>query len=128
MIRSANIQDEWHWMESHVERMIERTREPFTAGDVYDEVAAGNARLFVADDGFVIWKVRICPHTQECTLWIWITWGNGPDMIGRYEQDLVKLGEMIGASRVAFRSPRKGYARVLGDQWKPAHIEYERRI
>lgn len=128
MIQPARIEDHWSWMEPHVRRLMERNKELNTPEDLYEAVSTGKAQLFVAPDGFVIWSIRQCPRTKDLTFWVWVAWGNGGNMIHRYEPELVKLAELAGAKKMAFSSPRKGYQRALDEQWSVARVEYERSL
>lgn len=128
MLKPADIRREWPWVRPGLERAIEKSAETLWPEDVYAAVVNGQAQLFTAPDGFVVWKMNVCPYTGNRTLWVWFVWGEGGDMIARYQGQLAELAKHAEADRLAFQSARRGYERVLDDSWSVARVEYERVI
>ena len=128
MLRPADIRREWDWVRPGLERALAKSAEKLRPEDVYAEVVTGQAQMFAAPDGFVIWKVHVCPYTGHRTLWVWFVWGEGGDMIARYQDQLVELARHAEADRLAFQSARRGYERALDENWSVARVEYERVI
>lgn len=128
MLQPDDALSAWPRIEGRVRETLARTGECDTAETVLVALKNGDAKLFVAEDGFVIWTIRVCPRSAERTLWIWLAWGDGGRMIERYQDELTVLAQLAGAGRVAFSSPRRGYERALDSSWKPVCTEYERRV
>ena len=113
-----------HWPQilPGIEALRQKTGAAWTAAEVYQAVASGEYRLFVAPEGFVVAKVRIRFGVPE--MYIWLAYGQG-QVVERYEAEILALARAAGARRITFQSPRLGWRRK---GWTMETISYRRDL
>lgn len=124
----GDIEQEWPWVELALQRVAVRDQQSWSPHHVRAEIEAGDAHFFVCPHGFVVWRIRVCEFSGKRTFWVWVAYGEGGDILGRYEEQLAQLARMCGAECIAFSSSRRGYLRRLKRPWRAVRVEYERSV
>lgn len=119
-----DIREEWSRIKDSLSKILFSSD---SIEEVYHKCRTKEAFLFVVPEGYIIVNEFKDDDGQK-VLFLWAAYGEGINLIKEYEQDIDELAKMIGASKVAFRTIRKGFERVLSDKWSVAHIEYRKRI
>ncbi len=82
------------------------------------------AFLFMAKEGFVI--LSPIATSKGVVLSIEIAYGLGMGLIDRYSPHIEQFARDIGATRIQFNSPRRGFERLPG--WTVSTVTYQRSI
>lgn len=91
--------------------------EDWIAEDVYHEIRSGEAALHVAVNdsgfaGFLILQKRTTEYTKQPFLHVWLAYNEGDaDIIDAGLGVIRETAARIGAQKITFGSPRKGWAK-----------------
>lgn len=73
--KPGNIRHEWHWVRPVLEELLADNPDCGTIPeDVYHEVKAGTAHLWVMPVGMVITQFEFDVHSGDKVLFIWFAW------------------------------------------------------
>ncbi|MGI0011621.1 MAG: hypothetical protein ACREAE_09505 [Nitrosopumilaceae archaeon] len=119
-----DIREEW----SRIKDSLTKTLHPSDSlEELYHKCRNEQAFLFVVPEGYIIVDEFNDDDGQK-VLFLWVVYGEGKNLIIEYEKDIDELAHMIGATKIAFRTLRKGFEKVLSDKWYVEHIEYRKRV
>lgn len=120
MLEQSHIADHWHRIEPVL-------REHFD-GDhqrIRQACENGTAMLFTAQDGFVVLAVETNPDTGFDELLVWFAWGDGADMLERYQDALRTIARRFGCAAVVSRTAHDGLIRKLPVHgWTQRYVEF----
>lgn len=123
-IAPENIASVWPWVRPGIQKIIDKTHETFLPEDVYIHLKNKTAHLYVVDDaGFVVFELLLDKDNSR-TLHIWLIWGKYKEIYLSVFDEIDKLAKHVGAKRIRWISPRKGWARVA----KLSRYVYEREV
>ena len=97
--------------------------------DVYAACKYGYAKLYICDDGYLIFKM----NGSEFNIWFAISTSPGKkDLMSHYFGDICDIAEQAQAKTMAFYTTRKGYDRVVNSGGLPGfkfqHSKYVREV
>ena len=101
--------------------------EDWIAEDVYHAIRSGESALHVAlgnagPCGFLVLRRHLTEFTQTPELHVWLAYNAGDaDVIAAGETVLKETATRMGAARITFGSPRKGWAK----RYRPVTTTYE---
>lgn len=130
LLKPVEIDDVWAYVRMGLEAVERKNGLPTTIERIYELIQEGSVHLFMCPDGFIIWYIRAHSSGQPVTFWAWITYGEGSDPFYKYEDQVVELARMCGATKMAFQTARKGYPRKLRNDpnWQLVRYEFERDL
>ena len=76
----------------------------------------GSAMCLSCPDGVVVLTLTQSGSTIRLEVMLAVSVG-GPGAFLRHEPSMVRFARELGASRLAFHTDRKGWARLLGSHW-----------
>lgn len=117
-IQPERVRALWPAIRARIERVCRRSPAGWLPEDVYHELQASKAQLFVVwDDGalraFCVLKFATEEYTQQPHLWIWAA-ESMDGAVGAVEfgmEQICELARKSGLPSVRFASSRKGWAR-----------------
>jgi hypothetical protein len=127
-IRPANLRQDWPWVRLLIQRVIDKTGEPWWPEDVYAAVSAGRALMWVCDEppGVMVAYPDRAVWTQEPTLHIWVMACDDMAMLtAEGYKVLHETAHKLGARMLTMDSPREGWQRK---GWRVAKYKYEREV
>ncbi len=90
---------------------------------------ADRAWLFGDADSFLVLQYQLRPATSRMELLIWLFVSRGAQgCIERHSGWLRELAQTLGASRVLFRTRRRGFERALPRGWAVDHVTWSLEI
>ena len=99
------------------------------ADDIREACRAGEAWLFGDAEGYLVLQYQLRPATRSMQLLVWVAVSRGArGCIGRQLPFVEELGRRLGASRVLFRTRRKGFDRIMPPGWRADHIIWTRGL
>lgn len=102
-----------------------KTSDSISIEELRNACHSGKAFFFlIGCDGFCVLKPLA---TAPITVHVWLTYSEVGDTIKQYESEIVRLASEIGAERLTFESPRKGYKRAL-THWSRNGNQYHRSV
>jgi hypothetical protein len=122
----------WNYIRKGLLEVIGRCKERYLPEDVWQAVMAGTAfvwRIETAHDeiGFLILRKDMDPDGP--VLFLWCAWAE-PGSLVKHAPELMErlkeIGHRIGAKRLRFESPRKGWSFL--DFFEERSVIYERAI
>lgn len=127
------IRSVWPMVRMGLEALAAKVPVAWLPEDVYAECAAGNAWLYLPTDGvtgFIVFKPQRRNYSGERELLVWIVWGQGQNLLERYNADVEALARVHGFDCLTFWSPRPGLERVPErlPGWAKQTVVYERRL
>lgn len=93
--------------------------------EVYHLCRIKQAFLFTVPEGYIIFR-EFKNDSGERVLFIWAA--NCKGLIQKYETDIDELARMIKADKIAFRTTRKGFEKVLSDNWSISYVEFIKKV
>lgn len=100
-----------------------------TAEDIRAACRADEAWLFGNADAYLVLQYQLRPATARMQLLVWLAVSRGPQgCIPRNLPFVEEVARRLGASRVLFRTRRKGFERVMPDGWRADHIIWTREL
>ncbi len=118
------LHDSWGWIRDGLWRVKEKCNEPWFPEDIIYQLGAKTAFIYAAQDkGFLIFQ----RHTDldGPVLFVWIISGELMPFREQIKADVQEIARSIGAKRVRFHSPRKGYAKMGFGKMKTTIYELE---
>lgn len=91
---------------------------------IFRRLCRSEAFLFFVPEGFFI-LLPVC--RQVPSVLVWVAYGKGTGLIGKYLPKIESLARDIGAEQLEFTSDRPGYRRVFRD-WQRTGQRYIRRL
>jgi len=96
--------------------------------DVYAACLYGFAKLYVCDEGYLIFK----KDGNEFVIWFALSTRPGEFLMDKYFGQICDVAEETGATRMAFYTTRKGYDKIIDQGGLPGfrfqHSKYVRGI
>ena len=105
----------WHWVEPGINRTLSKTRDEFTAKDVYWYLRDSRATLFLILDegefrGFIVVEVTTHVVTGARALGVWLMYFIGAGKVREELDARIKwIAKRANCSAVEFKSPRLGW-------------------
>jgi len=119
-----NLHESWGWVMDGLWRVKEKCREPWHPCDVVYQLGAKTAFLYAVDrDGFFVFQRHA--DVDGPVLFVWIMCGQLMPHREQIKADLQEIARGIGAVRVRFHSPRKGYEKMGFGKMKTTIYELE---
>lgn len=87
------------------------------------------ACFLASNEAFAV--VTQCQDEGEDVL---IVWAAASRLVGDgmqrsvFEESIDEIARALGAKRIIFRAPRRGYSRILGSQWKLKYVCWEKEL
>ena len=124
------IKEYWDHIRHALECVIEKTNPDWIPEDVYMACLLGQARVYLAPDGVIVFKLLTDSVTNETSLFVWAAYSKEGDALIKYYQDVDTIAEEFGASKISFASSRKGWHKAINKipGWREAETIYEKRI
>ncbi|QLG87645.1 hypothetical protein HQ393_04905 [Chitinibacter bivalviorum] len=124
--------DVWPIIRPWVERVISKAQEPYLAEDVFYEIKAANARLFLflTPEKEIVGHVVIQPLGKTLHLWqIFGVAGHSADVVLCLNEHLDAIAAGEFAKEITFSSPRKGWCKWLETiGFTPKSVVYQREL
>lgn len=114
LITPANLRSVWPQVKAGLDTM---PAEDWIAEDVYHAIASGNSALYVFHEsgqfaGFVVLRRLTTEFSGEVQCHIWLAYSaSDADAYLAAESFIKEAAKHMGASRITFSSPRKGWAK-----------------
>lgn len=114
LIHPANLRSVWQDVKRGLDTM---PADDWIAEDVYHAVASGNSALYVFNEGdtfagFVVLRKLVAEFSGEVQCHIWLAYSESDrDAYSAAESFIKDSAKHMGASRITFSSPRKGWAK-----------------
>lgn len=114
LIHPANLRAVWPDVKRGLESMPD---DDWIPEDVYHAVSAGGAALYVFNEGesfagFVVLRRLVAEFSGEVQCHIWLAYSESDrDAYSAAESFIKDSAKHMGASRITFSSPRKGWAK-----------------
>lgn len=126
------VREAWGWVRNGLLDVIAETKERWLPEEVFAALQAGTAHLFALDKdgdevGFVILRRLLDPDGP--VLFVWCLWSEPGAVIVQWRELRDHLRDMalrMGAKRMRFESPRKGYQ--FFHEFEPVKTIYELEI
>lgn len=124
LIPPTALRSVWDFVRAGLESM---PREDWIAEDVYHAIRSGESALHLAFDasapvGFLVLRRHLTEFTQQPELHVWLAYNTGDaDVMTAGESLLRDTAARMGATRITFGSPRKGWAK----RYRPVTTTYE---
>jgi len=115
----------WPLVKSYLLRLKELQPDTWLPEDVYSEVKAGKAVLYMTDGGCCVVQPGKDPWNAEPYLHVWIAYSEKFGAIDQYLPELEKIALNAGYKRLTLRSKRKGFARA---GFEECTTMFERRL
>lgn len=126
MIMAPPLNEIWPTVEPKIDRIRQRTNQPWATKDVYSALATGKAYLYCSDDrvSFAVVKPKVDRYSGDIVLFVWLAWGlNGKRAVNL--EMLHELARGIGATGLEMESPRRGFERT---GWEVKAITYTMEV
>ena len=120
----------WDYILPGLRKALEPQNGRIRTEDVYLDLALKRSLLFVCDDGFVILKKEQKANLDwEALIW-WAYSKSSTSAILHYEEQVAEIAKILECTSVGFLDPnaRRGYDRVLPDNWTLSYSKWVRRI
>jgi hypothetical protein len=116
----ADLDFLWPSIRTRAERWMRD--EPGGAEALFDECRERKAFAFCSHDGAMV--LSLVPSPGGWTLFVRLAVSFDGQAIdqARYEGFLDKIARDLGATRIAFRTRRRGWARNLSPAWRMQHV------
>tara|TARA_Y100000310_G_C20457010_1_gene703514 strand:+ start:519 stop:911 length:393 start_codon:yes stop_codon:yes gene_type:complete len=106
-------------------RIESKTCDVISIEELRNACHSGKAFFFLAGTGgFCVLRPMA---TTPVTVHVWLAYSEAGNVIKQYESEIVRLASEIGAERLTFESPRKGYRRALA-HWSRDGNNYHRSV
>ncbi len=117
------LHDSWGWIRDGLWRVKDKCNEPWFPEDVIYQLGAKAAFLYECPGGFFVFQRHV--DLDGPALFVWIMCGELMPFREQIKADLQEIARAIGAKRVRFHSPRKGYAKMGFGKMKTTIYELE---
>jgi hypothetical protein len=89
---------------------------------------SGNGVCMVCTDGMVILTLEIGDNGEDQLFVVMAVSSGVPGSFKRHESEILAIAKDLNAKSVAFKSNRKGWARLLGKEWSLRGDEFSRSV
>ncbi len=124
----VDIRTCWEAIRPGLEAIRAKCAAEWRPEDVYHRCVAGEWTLFTAPEGagFVVLYQYVSPYSGDRRLVVECGYHVGAeDPFDVYEPQIMEIGRRIGAARVEFKSPRRGFERK---GWTVDDICYSKEV
>jgi hypothetical protein len=130
-VHPGDIHAFWPYVAPRLVKVKQKTEARWIPEDVYAALKANAASLHIAEEGpnyvgFVVLQQR--QDYDGKTLWVWVAYSDGPDVVEKCEPELVAFAKNIGAKRLEFSSPRKWERRLKVLGWSESHAVFVKEV
>lgn len=109
LIPPARLRDVWDKVKAGLAIM---PADDWIAEDVYHEVRSGKAALYMFGDGFLVLQKSETQYSNLPVLHVWLAYNaEGQDVYADGMGLIQHLAAQMGAHKITFGSPRKGWAK-----------------
>ena len=124
------VKEYWDHIRSLLEKVVEKADPDWIPEDVYMACMLGEARVYLAPDGIIVFKLLTDKVTNETSLFVWAAYSKEGDALIKYYQDVDAIAAEFGASKISFTSSRKAWHKAINKipGWYEAETIYEKRI
>ena len=132
-IEPTKLRDVWPIVRKGLEETISKAPGGWIPEDIYSEVLTGQAvlHLGIVEDhcrGFIVSKTLEGIRGKTLLIWVLYSDWNGRNILQDNMDEVSAWARNIGANRIQFQSPRRGWERVaesLGFHQTQVIYEYE---
>ena len=117
----ADIDFVWPSIRARAARWV--ALEPGGAERLIEECRERKAFPFCSADGVMVLSLVPSPEGWDLFIRLAVSFDGQPIDQSRYEAFLDRVARDLGATRIRFRTRRRGWARNLSSAWRSAHIE-----
>ena len=115
-LRLGDIREEWWWIRPAIEEILaDNPTLSYIPEDVYAEVKAERAMLFIAEGGFAVTTSEVDRYTGDKTLLMWIYWSQprkAPALF-RHMEGIRQVAEATGNSWIEARTKSERWGNAL---------------
>ena len=128
----ADIREEWSWVKTGVEKILEANKHlTYRPEDVYAACVGGQAVLWTTEEGFAVTTTEVDEFTNDKTLLIWIAWAKRKGgKLGIVHTDFfTELAKEHGYNKLEIRSNVETVGTYLtGSGWAIDTVVYSRDV
>ena len=130
LVHCTLVKEYWDHIRALLEKVIEKANPDWIPEDVYMACMLGQARVYLAPDGLIVFKLLTDNLTNENTLFVWAAYSKEGNALIKYYQDVDTIAEEFGASKISFTSSRKAWHKAIHKipGWSEGETIYEKRI
>ena len=121
----ANLSAIWPLVEKHAGRIL--AAEPGGADELLREWREGRAFCFASEEGALVLSLAPVADSWDLFVRLAVSWG-GPVKYQDHEAFLSQVARDLGATRIRFRTRRRGWEKKLLPGWRLGHVEYVRDV
>lgn len=128
----GDIREEWWWIRPAIEELLaENPTLTYIPEDVYAEVKAERAMLFVAEGGFAVTTSKVDQFSGEKTLLMWIYWSRprkAPALF-RHMEGMRQVAEATGHTWIEARTKSERWGNALARRgWELDDLVYRKPV
>ncbi len=128
----SSIRSHWDWVKVGITEILEQNPQlTFRLEDVYAACVAGNAHLWIADEGFVVTTSETDEFTEEKTFLIWLAWAKelGNNCVLKYYPFFSKAAKEAGFKKIEVRTAVNAMEKyLLKEGWQKDTVVYTRDL
>jgi hypothetical protein len=130
LVHCIYVKEYWDHIRYALECVIEKTNADWIPEDVYAACMMGQARVYLAPDGVIVFKLLTDNITNQNSLFVWAAYSKDGNALIKYHQDVDAIAKEFGASKISFASPRKAWHKAIHKipGWYEVETVYEKRI
>lgn len=127
MLKPAFIRTCWPFVREGLEKVKALRGGTWRIEDVYADCIHKAAYLWIADDGFVIFKPITDDYSGENILLVWVAWGKANvDLVDKYQDQIVEIAKEQRFDIIRFYRNAKVPVEYKG--WKKTYTIYDMEI
>ncbi len=122
-MRPCNIWDVWHRIREKVEPGLKETVGGVEA--FMREIEQKQTTVWRSEEGVAVLSlVSQADGKVDLFCRLAVSFGPSHDAVATHLPFLEKVAKDLGATRIRFRTRRRGFERALPSRWHVAHVEY----
>lgn len=127
-LQLIDVEVVWPLLERAATRYVVDGRKE-TVDNIRQECINKKALCFASRDGAVVLSLTPNRNGKEFDLWVLLAVGWGPcGVVERNESWLIKTARELDASRIVFKTIRKGWSKILNPNWRYEDGKYIREV
>jgi len=122
------LHEDWPLIKEGLEKIIEKIKPDWIPEDVYHALRSNVSTVHLGYngdeyEGFIV--LTPTPDYDGVVLFIWCVYSpSRTNVLETYYEEVVQMARKIGAKKLRFASPRKGWSRMF----EPVTTIYEREV